>query len=367
MTTDVLRLQGDYLIQTKVNSDGDSAGGTITFDLGSESGNSTGTVYVNGNLIVRGVQTTLNSTDSAIKDTTITLNAGEPTALIPKVTKGTSGLKISRGLAGRNQDQFAAFFEYNDAANWHGTGVLSAVQGVWEFRTGKTGRPQYSAIKVNAIRIDERSACTIGGGAGQNTRLNIFGSDNPTSVLSVAGTNNYELRVTDDDDIPNKKYVDLRYINAQTTAQRLVVGNTYVTTTDVLHDTSVGSQIIAVLDGDPTERLNITTGTVVMRLTPTVSQFSKIQFVDTQIIPNSTNTNLTLSTYGTGQLIMDGPFLIQEGNIPTPSVGQLGLYTSDMAGGGTGVFFKKKDTLGNTTQDEFVSRKKAMIYSIIFG
>ena len=27
-------------------------------------------------------------------------------------------------------------------------------------------------------------------------------------VVSVSGTNNYEVQVTDDDDIPNKKYVD---------------------------------------------------------------------------------------------------------------------------------------------------------------
>ena len=29
-----------------------------------------------------------------------------------------------------------------------------------------------------------------------------------TGVISVTGTNNYETQITDDDDIPNKKYVD---------------------------------------------------------------------------------------------------------------------------------------------------------------
>jgi len=368
MTTDVLRLQGDYLIQTRVNSAGVSTGGTLTFDLGSQTGNSTGTVIVNGNLIVRGIQTTVNSTDSAITDNTITLNAGEPSA-VPggSVSKGTAGIKISRGRAGRDEDRFAAFFEYNDEDSWQGTGVKSQVQGVWELRTGKVGRPQYSAIKLNAIRIDEYSASTISGGSSQSTRLNIFGSDNPTSVMSVSGTNNYELRVTDDDDIPNKKYVDDRYLTYEFAAQRLVVGNSYVTTTDLSHDTSVESQIIAVLDGDPTERLDITTGTVVMRLTPTVSQFSKIQFINNQILPVGTNTNLVLSTDGIGQVVIAAPFLLQESNTPVPALSQVGLYTDKIAGGGTGIFFKKKDSLGNVTQDEFVSRKKSMILSIIFG
>ena len=367
MTTDVLRLQGDYLIQTKVNVSGVSTGGVITLDVGSQNGISTGTVYVNGNLVVRGTQTTINTTDSAIKDNTITLNAGEPTTAVSgAVTKGTAGIKISRGRAGADQDQFAAFFEYNDTKSWQGTGVISNIQGIWELRTGKTGRPQYSALKLNAIRIDENSASTAGTGAGQGTRLNIFGSDNPTSVISVSGTNNYASRVTDPDDIPNKAYVDNLLVSKQADAQRIVIGNTYVTIRDTFND-GVVSEVVAVLDGDPTERLTITTGTVVMRLTPDIAQFAGVQFVDNQITVVENNTNLRLKATGTGQVVLESPLLFQTGSEPTPGVGETGLFVGPSGGGGTGVYFKQKDLLGNVTQDEFTSRKKALIYSIIFG
>lgn len=371
MSTDVLRLQGDYLIQTKVNSSGVSTGGSLTLDVGSQSGVSTGTVYVNGNLVVRGTQSTINTIDTAIKDTTITLNAGEvSTAISGSITtpgsNGYSGLKISRGRNGLDQDQFAAFLEFNNNARWQGTGAISSIAGVWEFRTGKTGRPQYSAIKVNAIRIDELSASTAGSGAGQGSRLNIFGSDNPTSVLSVSGTNNYEARVTDRDDIPNKAYVDKLMIQTNPTAERVVIGNSYVTLTDKSVDT-IASQILGVLDGNPTERTEITTGTVVMRITKTVAAFSGIQLVDNQIESTGTDRDLNLSANGKGQIVFKSPILFETGTEPEPGLGQTGLYVSTPAGGGTGVFFVQKDLLGVKTQDEFVSRKKALVYSIIFG
>lgn len=368
MTVDVIRLQGDYLIQTRVNASGISSGGNLTLDVGSQSGVSTGTVFINGNLVVRGTQTSVETIDSKVKDNTITLNAGEMTAANNgAVTAGTAGLKISRGRLGQDQDQFAAFLEWNDNRTWQGTGAISNIRGVWEFRQGRTGRPQYSAIRINAIRIDENSASTAGSGAGQGTRLNIFGSDNPTSVLSVSGTNNYESRVTDPDDIPNKAYVDSLVISSQTNAQGLVYGKSYLKLIDQFTDGRT-SEIVAVLNsGDPTERLNITTGTTVMRLTPTIAQFANIQFVDNQIKPVQANDDLILGIDGSGQIILAGPLLFQSSTVPDPGVGETGLYVGPEGGGGTGVYYRKRDLLGNATQDEFVSRKKSLIYSIIFS
>ncbi len=373
MTTDVLRLKGDYIIQTRTNVSGASTGGSITFDLGTIPGGDRigGTVYINGNLVVYGTQTTISTTDSAISDRTITLNAGETTAnpngdITGSFGNRLSGLKISRGRLGADQDQFAAFLEWNEEENWQGTGAISNITGLWEFRVGRTGRPQYGGIKVNAIRIDEASASTAGTGAGQGPRLNLFGSDNPTAVLSVSGTNNYEARVTDDDDIPNKKYVDSLLIAPQATATKTIVGNTYLTVRDSTND-GLTSDIIAVVDGDPTERTSITTGTVVMRLTENNATFAGIQFTQNEISSTQPNADLLLSTDGTGQIILNAPLIFTDGNTPDPDLGETGLYVGETSGGGTGVFFKKKDLLGDVTQDEFVSRKKALVYSIIFG
>jgi hypothetical protein len=383
MTTDVLRLQGNYLVQS-------SLAGQITLDTTAGANitgasNSTGTVVVTGNLVVYGDTTFGSVTNNVVEnmnitDNLITLNSGELATSYPlgRVTAGGgySGIKIARGKAGAiDSDSLAAFIEWNDRddSHWQGFGAIQTIQGLFEFRVGKTGRPQYGGIKINAIRIDENSAATNTTGAGQGPRLSIFGSDNPTSVISVKGTNNYEDRVTDDDDIPNKAYVDLQLNNAQAEARAIVIGNTYLTVTDSSVD-SVDSSIIAVLngapdmiDGIPNERTNVTTGTVVMRLTENIAAFQGVQFVGNQIAATGVNSNLVLTTNGTGQIILDAPLLFTSGNIPTPAAGETGLYVGTKGGGGTGVFFIQTDLQGDTTQDEFVSRKKALIYSIIFG
>jgi hypothetical protein len=371
MTIDVLRLPGDYKIVTQTTSSGGSTGGSITLDVGSRSGGSVGTVYVNGNLVVYGTQTNLVTTDSNITDRTITLNSGETSpatngGITGSLGNQTSGLKISRGRLGLDQDQFAAFLEWNEAAHWQGTGAISNVVGLWEFRIGRSGNPRYGGIKINAIRIDENSASTSGSGVGQGARLNIFGSDNPTAVMSVSGTNNYESRVTNDDDIPNKKYVDNLLNQVQASTSKLVVGNSYVTLQDQFADGAV-SEVVAVLDGDPTERLSITTGTVAMRLTASTAQFQGIQFSNNVIDSVGPNQDLILTANGFGQIRLSRPILFSRGDVPTPAAGETGLYAAVPGGGGTGMYFKSKDLTGNETTDEFMSRKKALVYSIIFG
>jgi hypothetical protein len=177
MTTDVLKLQGDYRIKTASN-------GAIYLDV-----SSSGTVYITGNLDVQGVTTTIESVNATVKDSTITLNQGDP-LVGGHITNGVSGLQIARG----NNDSIydSAYIQWNDNSIWHGTGQISDVTGVFEFRVGPTNAsPQYTALKFNALRIDEASASTIGAAP----RLNIFGQENPTSVISVAGTSNYENRV----------------------------------------------------------------------------------------------------------------------------------------------------------------------------
>lgn len=382
---DVLRLQGDYLIATRINPlNGNSSGGTITFDVGEgSSGASTGTVIVKGNLQVNGnvlFGSVVNEEVENIRitDNEITLNAGEPTlatngAISAPTAGGLAGIKISRGRNKLDQDQYAAFLSWNDLESWQGTGAISNVQGLWEFRLGKTNRPQYSGIKINAIRIDEASASTAGTGAGQGPRLSIFGADNPTAVLSVSGTNNYAARVTDKDDIPNKEYVDSLLVSYQTEAEKVRIGKSFITLTDT-SEQGIISSIIGVLDGDPDnykteiDPYNPSSGTVVMQITPTVARFGDIQIISNSISPAGANTDLILAAAGTGQIVLDNPLIFSEGPVePSPEPGQTGLFVGPKGGGGTGMYFKTSDYLGTETKDEFVSRKKALIFSIIFS
>ena len=367
MTTDVLKVQGNYLVRTQTNSSGNSTGGTITLDVGSDA-SSTGTVIIKGNLDVKGRTTSIESVNATIKDNVLILNAGEPNNdANGGVTNGTSGIMISRGRAGADDPTYGAFIEWNDVATWSGGIPLGTIPGEFEFRVGTAdGSPLYSAIKVNAIRMPieggaEGAYSTIGG----NPRLNIFGTDNPHSVLSVHGTDNYAGRVTDDDDIPNKYYVDHAIAVGIYDAESVVDGHSFIKIIDNYKD-SLTSEIIGVLDGNPTEKFTITTGTVVMRLTANVAQFSGIEFIQNQIQPVGSNTNLRLATNGTGQIIIAAPLLFATSVLPVPGAGETGLYTDNPGGGGTGIYYVNSSTLGAITSDEFVSRKKALVFSLIF-
>lgn len=369
MTTDVLRLQGDYLVRTQTNSNGNSTGGTITFDLGSETSN-TGTVVIKGNLDVKGITTQFESVNVKTSATIILLNSGDigVGGGYGVSNTGISGIQIARGKTGTIDDpDNSAYIEWNENVTWSGGVPLSAIPGEFEFRRGTwDGSPLYSAIKINAIRMPVESGADgpfsqIGGGP----RLNIFGSDNPHSVLSVHGTDNYASRVTDDDDIPNKYYVDHAIAVGIFNAESVIDGKSFIKIIDNYKD-SLTSQIIGVLDGDPAERTTITTGTVVMRITTNVAQFSGVEFIANQIQPVGANTDLRLATNGTGQITIAAPLIFESNTTPQPGSGQTGLYTNNPGGGGTGIYYVNSSTLGSLTSDEFVSRKKALVFSIIF-
>ena len=366
MTVDVLRLPGDYYVHAATN-------GSIVLDVLNNGTTSTvaGTVLINGNLDVKGATTYFESVNANIKDNTITLNAGEPSALFNggiSAVGGTSGLKISRGRVGLDNDNLAAFFEWNENARWTGTGRIGQEVGLFELRVGKTtDNPKFSAIKINAIRIDPFSASTIGAGS-SNPRLNIFGQENPTAVMSVAGTSAYESRVIDDDDIPNKKYVDTRVSTYAGGTTQLIYNSTYLKLIDNFVDPAPNSAIIGVVHGNPSDSSsNVTTGTVVMEVSDVAAKFVGIQLLKNKIIPSIVNQNLILQSNGANsQIILAGPTLISTSVPPVPSASQVGFYANPPGTGGTGLFFVSSSTTGVVTTDEVVSRRKALVYGLIF-
>jgi hypothetical protein len=365
MTTDVLKLQGDYQIHA-------ATGGSIVLDVLNNGTTATsGYVVINGNLDVRGTTTYIESVNSNVRDNIITLNSGEPTTAFNggiTAAGGTSGLKISRGRVGNDTDNLAAFIEWNENAVWNGTGRVGQVNGLFEFRIGQTtNNPKFSAIKVNAIRIDQFSASTIGAGTGA-PRLNIFGKENPTAVISVAGTSGYADRVVDDDDIPNKKYVDNKLAINGNGATFIATGTTYVKLVDNALTAAPVSEIVGVVHGNLADNPdNITTGTVVMRISDISAQFVGIQLVRNTILPTNLNQDLILSTNSTAtQVVFASSAVFAAVNTPRPASGQIGFYSKAPGGGGTGLYYVSSSTTGVVVNDEMVSRKKALVYSLIF-
>jgi hypothetical protein len=341
MTTNVVRVPGDYRIQTKTN-------GQLILDTGLN----TGTVVITGSLDVRGTTTVVQATNASIKDNTLVLNAGETNSY---VTLGTSGIIVDRGNDASLSN--AATFLYNDEAGndgftWHTTDISQ--RGIFEFKVAGN----VSAIKVNAIRVDEGSAPRVGG----YPRLNIFGSDNPGTVISVAGTLNYEDRIIDDDDIPNKAYVDIAVQTAQTTAnvQKIVQQQTSIGAYDVSQGGYQGSNVSEVV-------VEFTTGIPSMRFTQNNVNFgNSILFTEGTItradIANA-DADLYLEPKGNGTIIIRKALrLTDQAVAPLANTNTTALYTTGVVGpGGTGIYYVNKDTSG-----EFISRKRAIIYGLIF-
>lgn len=378
MTVDVSRIQGTYKIQN-VSTSGVVTDVLIVDSTGTSypySGQPTSsTVVVTGNLVVVGTRTELSSTNVTVSDPTILLNQGNSAFL--QGGYHLAGLQVS--LDPTDNANTSTYFQWNNDATWQGTGHLGSVQGIWEFRQGlPSSPPLYSAIKINAIRMPlydqvhgtqpEGNYSTLSPSSITNPRLNIFGSDNPTSVLSVKGTAAYESNCIDDDDIPNVKYVKQTLASAISQAESIVDGYSYLTINDKVLNGASFSQILGVLDGHPTDKPNPTTGTVVLRITTSTAQIAQIQFIGNQIQPANTlsNVNLLLSANGTGQIIAASPILFQTSSPPVPGTGQTGLYSQNPGSGGTGLYYVNSSTGGVVSSDEFVSRRKALVFSFIF-
>jgi hypothetical protein len=199
----VLQTNCDYKIKTQ-------SGGTITLDTSPVSG-SNGTVRITGNLLVEGEQLTINTTDLFVEDNIIRLNIGETG---DGVTEGYSGIEIDRGFMPDSSRNLFATFWYNENTD------------SWEINEQSGGpspvvRFDNSTLKLRRITTnpttDEGDLTLIGSGTG---------------VVKVLGTTNYESQVTNDDDIPNKRYVDLTVRNREPN-NRIQRNNSYVKVQDV--------------------------------------------------------------------------------------------------------------------------------------
>ena len=80
------------------------------------------------------------------------------------------------------------------------------------------------------------------------------------------------------------------------------------------------------------------------------------------IVSASTNEDIQLIPSGTGSVTIEGTLkLNDQGSTPSAKTGSTLLYGGTASGGGTGVFF-----VDGSTNDELVSKSKAIVYGLIF-
>lgn len=170
----VLQTNCDYKIKTQTD-------GRITLD--------TSEVLVTGNLRVEGDYVVVNVANLDIEDNIITLNKGETG---DGVTEGYSGIQVDRGFGvDSSRNQYPTFW-YDELAS------------TWEIVTTAGVNISYleSNLKVRKILTSSFT---------DNGNLTLIGSG--VGVVTVEGTADYELQVTQDDHVPNKKYVDVAILN----------------------------------------------------------------------------------------------------------------------------------------------------------
>ena len=180
----------DYIVKV-------TPGGTITLDTGPVAGN----VVFTGNITVAGTQTVVNSTDLDVADNIIKVNHGETGA---GVTLNQSGLQVDRGSLTDAQIVFDETFTWTDPV------TDTSVTGGFVFKNLAN-----TLLGIRTVSIDSNGG-------------DLYLINSGTGVISVTGTNNYEGSVTDDDHIPNKKYVDDEIVNALTSTfqRRIEEGST---------------------------------------------------------------------------------------------------------------------------------------------
>jgi hypothetical protein len=306
-------------------------GAEIILDTGSEEG----TVRVTGDLVVEGNTTTVQSENMTVKDNIIVLNSGETGS---GITLDTSGLRIDRGTLSDG------YFLFDENVSWRDPITETTKQGgfVFENESGSL-----VGIRTNSISTGGGDLYLINSGVG---------------VISVTGTNNYELNVTDDDHITNKKYVDDAIIAAFASTLLTQIGD------GVIDPTTVKA-----LDSETTglpSRVEIAIDTnVVANIYSDRFELGDIRIIGTKIETISSNEDLILSAPGTGQVRIDDT--LQINNLPSPDdpsvspsipTDGLKLYVTNEATGGTGLFFVNAES----RRDEIISNNRSLIYSMIF-
>ena len=326
-------------------------GGEIILDVGSA-----GKVTVSGNLDVLGDTTSIGSSELIVDDNTITVNNGETGA---GITLNTAGIIVDRGT----QNDAQMFFDERLDTIRSGSTVTGSF--VLQESTG-----DLSGLYVSSVRPED----------GQD--LYLLG-DNASGVVTVTGTTDYEKQIwnytgsnitfnsgnddklvapNDDDILVNARglldYVrDYHVYNFQ---DRIITGSstpTSVIVVDQEDDALETSRISFSVDG--TEVAVIYENR--MEVESVVLNDNTVSVIDINGDLILKGNNPTSATGGDVQIDDHLNFTIQS-DLASPPAEGVTVYSKTLADGGTGLYFINEDG----TNDEFVSRNKALLYSIIF-
>ncbi len=313
-------------------------GGTVTLDVG----NSPGKVVVTGDLIVQGETTSVNTSQITIEDQILILNKGFdangnaldfPAGIEDNGSGRVAGIEINRGS---NPSYPPARFVFDESINWY-----DSQTGVSKF-----GAFSMSADNDNNFMVGLRT----NGIVTKNNADLVFSLG--TGALSVRGSaSNYEDRITDPDDIPNVQWVDDFVVSYfETNPPQFIKRSDSVLQ---IYDQSVDDESLLQLKLD---------GQVAAEWRLNGFEVQNIRIAGNEISTTTSNQDLIISCEGTGSVVVNDILKLTVSADPTSEIDGVKIYAKTEAYGGSGIFFVNKEN----TQDELISKRKAIAYSMIF-
>tara|TARA_R100001463_G_scaffold10214_4_gene30095 strand:+ start:8977 stop:9990 length:1014 start_codon:yes stop_codon:yes gene_type:complete len=307
--------------------------------------------HITGDLRVEGNTTTVNTTNLEIEDNNILLNKNEAGA---GVGEGTAGVSIDRGTYANVQ------IIYDESIAWNNPSTQTVSQG-----PGLQG-PGYGSFKVSSTDGNDILALRV---ANINNTNAIYFEPGGTGTLRLGGSiapANYISRMNDDNDIPNKKYVDdeINAVVIGAAFPRIVQDDTEVKITDnsVSGNTS---KIEVTIDGtllglwEPTR----------FELYQQTTDIGNVRIEGDTISGLNSNQDLELVAPGTGSVRANDSFVINNRpSVQDPAVDPLydangvKLYAKSPSGGDTGLYFVNT----NDTRGEVISKNRALLFGLIF-
>ena len=348
-----LRVNGDYNIRA-----GDGA--KITLDTGPAV--SGGSVRVTGNLVVEGDTVNVNTTNLAIEDNIISLNTGE---VGPGVSLIYSGIEIERGNTSTINPQNNASFLYDESTD------------AWILAHGSAPGPfNFDASSLRLKQILTNATTDSGD-------LTLIGTGTGVVKVGDRGGSGYETLVTDDDDIPNKKFVDdaiqnnptFQIVAPQSQDTKVVIADKEITpnlagtagslayfTATTTYNTFGESAVSIIVDNALvgqfyTNRLEI--GDLEIGGGPDRNEITSRASI--------TNENIYVRTQGTGKLQTNYAMQFEKiGTVPGYVSDNVLLYAATPGVGTTGVYFVNDSAETAKQNGELISKNKALVFSMLF-
>jgi hypothetical protein len=319
----VVQTNGNYKIKT-------SLGGNIILDTGPVIGQVTvtGDLVVKGNTIIGDV-TNVDVVDMKVEDNILTLNSGETGS---GVTLQYSGIEIDRGQVDK------ASFVFDESTN------------TWLLAAGQNG--SYHFNDNNSLKLSNITFTDTSDPDGVDVKIRSV-SGPATGVLRIVGVTEYENNVLNDNDIPNKRYVDRRIIERP--AFQIVRDDSKVIVEDINENEDpllLESRIVTIVDSN-----------TMMTAYSNRIEIQNLRFYTNVIENPGTNENVIVKTNGTGKVEMDYALQMNyTGSVPAVVNSSTLIYgDTPSPEGGSGVYFVNQQVNG-----ELISKRKALTFSLIF-